>query len=67
MFARVYFFQFADAFNWPFFQGVASDGIHCIGGIDDDSSVVENVYNALDIIGVVVFVIEFEYHGYTVF
>ena len=52
MFARVYFFQLADAFNWPFFQGVASDGIHCIGGIDDDSSVVENVYNALDIIGV---------------
>ena len=47
-------FQLADTLDGTLLQGMASDGIHGVGGVDDDSSFVQYVCHPLDVFGTVV-------------
>ncbi|EGF56840.1 conserved domain protein [Bacteroides fluxus YIT 12057] len=60
---RIDVLQPADAFDGAFLQSVAADGIHGIGGIDDDSSVIQDIDYPLQVGGIVIFFIKFQKHG----
>lgn len=55
-------FELADTFYRTFLQSVATDGIHGVGGVDDDAPVVQNVDYLLQICRVVVLFIKFQKH-----
>ena len=59
---RINVFQAADAFDGTFFQSVTADGIHGVGRIDQESPVVQQVDNALQIGRIVVLVIKLQKH-----
>ena len=59
---RVDALQAADALDGAFLQAVAADGILAVGGIDEETAVVQQVDDALQVGGVVVLVVEFQQH-----
>ena len=52
----------ADAFHGSFLQGMASDGIHRVGRVDDDASFFLYLDNACEVFGIVVLFVEFDKH-----
>ena len=67
VFLWVYFLNPADALDGTFLQAVATDGIHGIRGIDNQSPVIQQVYNPLQVLGIIVFLVKFEYHNCSLF
>ena len=56
---RVDAFEAANAFDGAFFQSVATDGVFRVGGIDEQTAVVQQVDNVLQVVGIVVLVVKF--------
>lgn len=52
--------DFAHALNGPFLQGMAAKGIGGVGGVDDDSAIIQDVDYAVDIAARVVLCVEFQ-------
>ena len=62
MLAWIDAFETTNALDGPFLQGVAADGIHRVGRVDDDTAFFQDFDDAGEILGVVVFFVEFNQH-----
>ena len=50
----------AHTFDGPFLQGMAAKGIGGVGGVDDDSAIVQDVDNAVNVTARIVLFVEFQ-------
>ena len=53
-------FYLAYALDGPLFQGMASKGIGGVGGVDDDTTLVQYVDDSVDVAARVVLFVEFQ-------
>ena len=60
-------FQLADALDGTLFQPMAAQGIACVGGINENTSIVQHIHHPLKVGGIVVLIIEFEEHKSALF
>ena len=59
VFARINFFDTTNTFDSTLFQPMATNGIHGVGGIDDKSTVIQNIHYLLQVLWIVVLFVQF--------
>ena len=60
---RVHSLDVAHTLYGPLLQRMAPEGIGRVGGVDDDSALVQYLDDAVNVTACVVLLVEFQYHG----